>query len=556
MKMINIKKLALATATLLVLGTGCSNDYDINAPTEDLTAGSLNYRDVLPAAINNSARIVAADWKFLQNWMGYWARSGNYQNVADEETYQFTNTFPAAGGNGAGNPWTDLYYNASNYEYVLKNAQADGSGFYEAICRIMKAHNFQILTDVYGNIPYKEALKGNDLRTPKYDNGADIYKDLFRQLDTAIALLKDPVASSLDRNQKITTNDLVFKGSASGWIKFANTLKLRMLVHAYEVPEIDKAAEIAIIDAEGSGYLGAGETAKINPGYSSAKPNPFFRAFAINENGVLSGLADLTKANSFAVGLGSAGTPGYYRWDGDPRESKFYIRPDINTDPAVYTPAAFHKGIPYGAISGFAPGFGGESLSSINQINAINPTLAPNTGLTPAGAASDAWIITSVESLFLQAEARERNIITTGASAESRLTDAIRESFVFLGLTAAQADTYVANNATYPDVDYNGVPQGPGLPGGGIYTILSQKWFALNGIAPFEIWTDYRRTDIVYGEGGGFDPGPPISTLVGAAPTIPVRLFYPQSEYSFNEANVQAQGNIDVFTSRVFWDRN
>ncbi|MEI2750593.1 MAG: SusD/RagB family nutrient-binding outer membrane lipoprotein [Ferruginibacter sp.] len=227
MKMNNIKRITLALSTALVVaGTGCKVDYDINSSTEDLTAGAVDYKTVLPTAINNSARIIAADWKFLQSWMGYWARSGSYQNVADEETYNFTNDFPAAGGNGAGNPWNDLYYNSSNYNYVQKNAVSNGAGMYEAICRIMKAQNFQILTDVYGDVPYFEALKGNDVRTPKYDKGEDIYNDLFRQLDTAIAILHDADASSAAKNPDISRNDLVFKGDPAKWIKFANTLKL------------------------------------------------------------------------------------------------------------------------------------------------------------------------------------------------------------------------------------------------------------------------------------------------------------------------------------------
>jgi hypothetical protein len=82
----------------------------------------------------------------------------------------------------------------------------------------------------------------------------------------------------------------------------------------------------------------------------------------------------------------------------------------------------------------------------------------------------------------------------------------------------------------------------------------------LNGIAPFEVWSDYRRTDIVYGEGVSYDQtntgvwANQLSILSGAASSIPVRLFYPQSEYSFNEANVNTQGSISVFTSKVFWD--
>jgi hypothetical protein len=580
MKSINIKKLGIIAAIGAVSLTGCKTDFDINASEENLSAASLNYRDVLPEAMTNSAKIVAADWKFLQNWMGYWARSGSYQNNTEEETYIFTNTFPTDGGN---NPWNDLYYNASSYQYVMSKAKASGDGFYEAICRIMKSHNFQILTDVYGNIPYSQALQGNDLRNPKYDKGVDIYKDIFRQLDTAIAILKDESRIDPSKNAKIASNDLMFHGEPDMWIKFANTLKLRMLVHCkgggvendapvYTVTGIDIAAEMAIINQEGSGFLGSGESAVINPGYSASKPNPFYRNFALNENGVLAGQADFVKANAFAVGTGAANKPGYYAWDYDPRVDKLYVKPDADPSAAVYEPKPFHKGIPFGAISGQFANSTGSELSSINAINSTSP----NTGLTPQGPASDAWIITSVESLFLQAEAAHRGILS--GNAEQLLKDAIYESFTFLGLTIEEADQYLSDNGPsqdaptgYPDVTYTADPLGPGLPGGGLYTILSQKWFALNGIAPYEVWTDYRRTDIKIGAGVGFDENSleyaTINSILagvynaGAGESdIPVRLFYPQSEYSFNESNVQAQGTINVFgnpsnpNNKVFWD--
>jgi hypothetical protein len=576
----NIKRLGLIAAIGAVSLTGCKTDFDINTSEENLSAASLNYRDVLPSAMANSAKIVAADWKFLQNWMGYWARSGSYQNNTEEETYVFTNTFPTDGGN---NPWNDLYYNASSYQYVFNKAKASGDGFYEAICRIMKSHNFQILTDVYGNIPYTQALQGNDLRNPKYDKGVDIYNDIFRQLDTAIAILKDDSRIDPVKNAKISSNDLMFHGDADMWIKFANTLKLRMLVHCkgggvesdapeYTVQGIDVAEEMTIINQEGSGFLGAGETASINPGYSASKPNPFYRNFALNENGVLAGQADFTKANAFAVGTGANNNPGYYQFDYDPRVDKLYVKPDNNSDAAVYEAKPFHKGIPYGAISGQFASSTGVDLSAIN---AINPT-SPNTGLTPDGPASDAWIITSVESLFLQAEAASRGIMT--GDPKQLLNDAINESFVFLGLTADDAQQYLTDNGPsqdyptgFPDVIYTADPLGPGLPGGGLYTILSQKWFALNAIAPYEVWTDYRRTDIKIGAGVGFDQSyksyATIKTILSGAhldvpgeSDIPVRLFYPQSEYSFNEANVQSQGTINVFgnasnpNNKIFWD--
>ena len=83
-----------------------------------------------------------------------------------------------------------------------------------------------------------------------------------------------------------------------------------------------------------------------------------------------------------------------------------------------------------------------------------------------------------------------KGFLTTGPTAEELLTAAIHESFVWLGLTDTDVDDYLTYNAGYPDVDYNAAALAAGLPAGGLYTILSQKWFALNMIAPYEIWTD------------------------------------------------------------------
>jgi hypothetical protein len=154
------------------------------------------------------------------------------------------------------------------------------------------------------------------------------------------------------------------------------------------------------------------------------------------------------------------------------------------------------------------------------------------------------------------------------------LNSGISESFAYLGATGLA--TYLSNNATWPDVDYFGTQKHAGGPVGGIFTILSQKWFALVALNPLEVWTDYRRvpysevattvypsgapapTDhFVYGAGVTYDPGPPISVAPQNTSTkIPVRYLYPQTEYNYNSANVGAQGTIDPFTSRIFWDLN
>lgn len=524
MKFIKNMSLTFIAAAMLLIA-GCKKDtFNINSNPDSITDASVTPAVLLPGALHNTSRIVATDWSFLNAWMGYWARSGSYQSLTEEETYRFTNDFQVQ-------IWNDLYSNSNNYNLMATKANAAGAGFYEAIGRIMKAHNFGILVDVYGNVPYFDAFKGTAVSTPKYDKGLDIYKDLFKELDASIALLKTPTAIETPKNPDIAAADLVYGGNATSWIRFANTLRLRLLMHLHNgmattqvAPGIDVAAEMAKITSDG--YMGAGQSAHLNPGFSGTKPNPYYRAYVQNEAGTQTG--DVWRAGKYAI--------NYYKYNGDPRINRFYVSPNGTT--------AGQTGITFGTPAGQGVPIGSD-LSTVR-----------GPGLIPNGAASRAWILTSVESMFLQAEARQRGLITTG-SASIMLTAAIRESFVWLGLTTADADNYISANAGYADVDYNAPSIVPGQPGGGIFTILSQKWFALNAIAVYEVWSDYRRTDYVLGLAVGYDAGPPISVDPNNTSTkIPRRLLYPQNEYNYNAANVGGEGAVDVFNGKVFWDLN
>lgn len=500
----------------LVLFASCKKDkFDINSNPDDVTDASVTPTVLLPGALQATSAVIATDWTFLQMWMGYWARSGSYQSLTDIETYKFTNDFQ-------NQVWNDLYANANNYNLMIIKAKAAGSGTYEAIGRIMKSHDFQILVDVYNDVPYFEAFQSTVIPTPKYDKGIDIYKDLFRQLDTAVNLLNDEDATAAALNPEISSADLVYKGNTTSWKRFANTLRLRMIMHLQNganstqaVSGFDIASEVSKITDDG--FIGAGQSAHLNPGFTGTKPNPFYRSYVTNEAGTTS-QRDYVRGSAYAI--------GYYGYDGDPRIDRFYVAPS----------GADQTGIEFGTPAGDQDLIGSK-LSDVR---------AP--GYIPNGSSSRAWILTSVESLFLQAEAAERGVIT--GDAKQLYTSAVTESFVWLGLTSTDAEDYMGYNAGYEDVDYDAT-------GGGLFTILTQKWFALNGIAPYEIWTDYRRTDYVIGAPVGYDPGPPISVdPATTSTTIPVRLFYPQSEYNYNPTNVAAAGAVNVFTGKIFWDLN
>ncbi len=514
-------------AVLLGAG-GCSKEkFSINSNPDDVTEGSVTPGVLLPGAQQATATHIAADYWWLAWWMGYGARSGSYQSLNQEETYNFTQSYH-------NELWNNLYANANNYDIMAIKAEQLGAGTYEAIGRIMRSQCFHMLVDIYNNIPYSEALLKTVKPTPKYDKGADVYHGIFDDLDAAVALLQDPLATDPAKNPEIAKADFVFAGNTTRWIQYANTLRLRLLVHLHNnglysaqtvVPGFNIADQVSRITADG--FLGAGQSAHFQPGFSAAKPTPYYRFYHTNEAGTGS-QRDHLRASEYAI--------DYYKYDGDPRIDKFYVSPNGTT--------TGQKGIPFGTPSGLTTPTGAE-LSTIR-----------GTGYIPQGASSRAWILTSFESLFLQAEARERGILTSGPSASTLLTAAVRESFVWLGLTSAQADTYIANNAGYPDVDYFAGSIVAGQPGGGLFTILQQKWFAMNMINVLEIWTDWRRTGIVYGAPGTYDAGPTLSVDPGAASVIPKRLLYPQSEYSYNAANVAAEGNINYFTDRIFWDLN
>ena len=537
-------------ALILAAGTGCNkNKFNINKNINSVTDSTVTYDVVLPAALNASGRIVASQWGPIQNWMSYWSRSGTYAPNVLEETYTITTGF----GTGV---WNNCYDNNYDYNIVQIKANTAGAGFYEGIARIMKAHNFQILVDVYGNVPYSQALKGSGNPTPAYDKGLDIYKALLREIDAGMALINAAVVTTTNPNKGIATNDIMFQGNKTKWQKFGNTLKLRMLIHAYAEPGINKAAEMAIINTNGNGFLGAGEDATINPGYTgNDKANPFFNTYKTNTDGSSSANDVYYKANEWGI--------EYYKFDGDPRVTNSLV---AGTGGRIYTAGS-------GGLVGVKYGLPPIGANAAPVLAGIGPAIYKS-------ATAPQVLMSATESFFLQSEARFRGIITAGPTAQALMTSGIYESFTYLGVPnpVASANAYIAGNATYPDVDYNGVAQGTGGPVGGLFTILSQKWFALNGIATLEIWTDWRRvpyssvatkllsganastTNFVYGDGGGFTsfgPGPFRSVSPQITPTdnIPVRYLYPQTEYNYNTANVSAEGNITRY-SRVFWDLN
>ena len=492
-KLLEMNKLSLsiiAAGCALLLGSCKKSFLDINDNPNNPTETSVSPDLALAAQLNNSASRNAGAYDFLQRYMGYWSASGTYSRATVEMSYNITNDF------GAG-IWNSIYYSVSQYKSIEKKSNELAWKFYEGISKIMQAHEMGVLVDVYGNVPYSNAfdLVGN-IR-PSYDNAEDVYKALIPLIDEGLALIK---AADLDKG--IASQDIIFKGVKSDWAKFANTLKLRLLIHTSKTSTFDRAAEIAKITAEGSGFLGDGKGAMANPGFTEDKGNPFYRSHLFLSNG--NEADNYNRANNFSLNL--------MKNLSDERYKRVYR-------PAKALPTEY-RGTDYGA----------------NPADDVNADRTSGPGYGFATSTSSMWLLTSVEANFLVAEAAARGWLTL--KADSVYSAAVRESFVFLAVpdAIATANTYLTN--TDSRIAW------PATQTDQIKVIAWQKYFALNGLQANETWSDYRRLGVVQ---------PPLSIAPerGNNP-IPRRLLYPTTEYQYNKENAPA--DVNQFTSKIFWD--
>lgn len=134
------------------------------------------------------------------------------------------------GGANYGNAFNALSFNGiwfSAYSSLLPDIEAlkviadeKGFSFHNGTSKIMKAYTLFTLVDLFGNVPYSEALQGTDFQNPKVDDGKSIY-------DAALALLDEAIADLGNGNAVKPTVDIYYGGSNAKWIALANTLKLR-----------------------------------------------------------------------------------------------------------------------------------------------------------------------------------------------------------------------------------------------------------------------------------------------------------------------------------------
>lgn len=492
-----MKSIKIILIACLMIGaiSSCKKQLlDINTDPNNPTTASASPDLVLSNALNTSANIYNNSTNGNNNfvwaglWLGHISYSGNYAIATENISYNLTNSFAAG-------TWDALYDNNEDYDFVQKKGEETGNNFYRAIGMLMKANNFETLVDLYNNVAYSEALQGTAVSKPKYDAGKDIYADLAKRMDTAIALLKQSGSTTI-------AGDIMFGGDATKWTQFANTVKLRLLLTQSEVNAGDAKTQAGALSG---GFLTVNAT--VNPGYinSSGKMNPFWGS---NVNTAGTYQQTLYRAGQFAIDFMKASKDTF-------RLRRFYtpIGGISDTSLSKYSGSYFgDQGVPNSGTSQIGSGV----LKNYNQ---------------------SAIIMLAAESYFLQAEAAARGWIT--GDAQTLYESGVKASFAYLGLPAARAQEYYSqagNNQTTWAATTNFQEQ--------LALIIRQKWIAETWINEFEPYVDYRRLHL--------PADIPLSTSVYSTGIFPARLLYPQREINVNGENVAAQGTITPGT-KVWW---
>jgi hypothetical protein len=509
MKLKHIAAVALLAGSL----AGCKKSWlDVNTNPNALPSSTPDY-----VFTNALTRMSGASGNLNSNelgsyYSGQWTQSSSYILNGTIFSYNFTNA--------DFNYWDGWYDVLADFQYAENQGEVTGLKEFEGPSRVMKAYIFQQIVDCYGNAPYSQALKGSAVLTPSFDDQKAIYEGLIKDLDTAITQIRA-------NNFKGATSlaDVAFKGNKDRWVQFANSLKLRILMRqsritgrdTYIIAEINKAAATA------EGFLPAGVDVGVNPGWlaTAGKTNPMYDRWAYDANGATRSLGRFPRPTKFLFDnlIATRDTfrmkrIAYANGGENPGNPGFSTKTEI---------VANYTGVPFGASSGYtAPStsYIGPSQFVRGQYN------------------KPYYLFINAEIQFLLAEAKQRygSAVTLPLTAQGYYEQGVKESFRITGTTASAATTLLTSGIDMADWTASADK---------LKAIWMQKWIALTNFSGLEAWSEYRRTNF---------PVTPQSLSAPSTDKRPLRLFYPGTELGSNRANVEAQGNIDVFTNRLFWD--
>lgn len=503
----------------LVIGfSACTDNFEetntnVNAPSIEQAAPDMLLTNSIESMTDRVHEI------FLGHEMGScWVQHMAKVQYTDEDRY-----IPRV--SVINNTWTSLYAaSGQDVATIISVAEAKDLKNYKGIAYVLKAYITSVLTDLYGDIPYSEAWKGSAeevIVSPVYDTQEAIYTDLVAKLKEANDLLSED-------NEEVA-GDILFDGDIVKWKKFANSLRLRLLLRMSAKKNV--AADMqAIVSNPSSSPIFTSNDDNAALHYLGSAPNNH----PINENRKS---RDDHRVSKTLVDMMYVDAPSP-----DYRVSLYADLAVGNND---------YAGLPNGLRSSDAANYDGNGLKNTSKIGSFY-----------AEADAPGMLMSYAELQFILAEAAHKNYISGGEEkAEEYYNEGIIASYyqneeyftpVLEDIWGSTFESWgwdgndIMAYALQDFFDWGGWAYDPAHA---MEQIGTQKWVAMfdQGLqANFE----WRRI------------GYPVLVAPADADNqgkIPVRVFYPADEYSRNKTNVEAavarQGKDDMNT-RVWWDVN
>lgn len=534
-KILTWKSLSVAGAVVLLLATSCTRKFeDLNTnpheaseeqmATDNLKTGAFFSQMLRNVVLFRDGTNLSSDYQVAQGlssdlYSGYIAPTGTWYGGLHNGSYNFIQGWIERSFTSGFASIMPAWFN------IKTIATEQGLPQVAALATVVKVQGMHRVADAYGPIPYLNF--GNGSLQNDYNSLQDVYRRFFEELDEAIDVLT-LYAQANPSATLLKSYDFMYEGNVANWVRFANTLRLRLALRV-----VNADAGLARTEAEKSAA---------NPfGFiSNANQRAALKRIGLEYTHPLYEIAYTFNAGEARM---SASMDSYMNGFQDPRRSAYFVTADDGN----------YHGVRLGILTTNWGPYSGPAISNLN---------------IGQGTTQIVWM-TAAESYFLRAEGALRGW-NMGGTAEEFYNQGITESFLENNLSAAAAATYASNDVLTPIAftDNSGQSGNNHIAPTDITVkwndadnfnrslerIITQKWIAMFPDGP-EGWAEFRRT--------GYPKLLPVvnnssNGTINTALQIR-RIPYPQSEYNNNRAGVMSGvgllGGPDGGGTALWWDK-
>ncbi|RYY72919.1 MAG: SusD/RagB family nutrient-binding outer membrane lipoprotein [Gammaproteobacteria bacterium] len=503
----------IACAFALSSISSCKKFLDINTDPDRLAAEQTDIAQLLTSVTANVGFTGGSDLQRFSALIAqqYSGQSTGAQNqTQDYEKYLIT-------GSDVNNLFGSIYATTLNdIEVIIRKANAENSPHYSGVAKILKAYTYQISVDAWGDLPYSEAEKERENLTPKYDDDEQLYKNLISLLDQGIA---EVGASSSTRSPG--ANSLIYPESfataKTKWIKFANTLKLRIYLHYSKFDRNFMVTQITSLVNSGAQFMASNADNFEMPFANQARRQNPIHQFELDRPNYL--MANATLVDSMNVRQ-------------DPRRFTYFTQFPARSGNFKGAKAGDAASQLYSRLHVFLRG---DTTNNPTPVaNGSYSATSSTTGYTYTGDAP-VRMLTYAEYNFIRAEAA---LYGAPGDPQTFFQEGIKASMTMARVPVSAPTATVPGTST-AYVTANGLLLG--TADDKLKRIITEKFIANYGVV-MEPWTDWRRT------------GYPAINKAGNAviADIPRSLLYPQNEIDLNPNAPKQKSSM---LERVFWDK-